>query len=45
MVQVGVLMLAPKNFVVYRPTVDFVTAAINYVDTDWAEHQAHLEND
>ncbi len=45
MVQIGVLRLAPKNFVIYRDTVDFVTTVINLVDSDWAEHQEHLKTD
>ncbi len=45
MAQLGVLRLTTTDFVVHRDSVDFVTAVINYVAFDWAEHQKHLETD
>ncbi len=45
MAQLGVLRLAPTDFVIYRDSVDFVTAVIDYVTTDWEEYQEHLRTD
>ncbi len=45
MAQLGVLRLTTSDFVVYQDSVEFVTAVINYVTTDWEEYQEHVKTD
>ncbi len=45
MAHFGVLHLISTDFIVYRDSVEFVSVILNYVTTDWREHQKHLKND
>ncbi len=45
MATLGILRLTSKDFVIYRDSVDFVSAILSYVTTDWKEYQEHLRHD
>ncbi len=45
MANLGVLRLTPTDFIVYWDSVEFVTAILNFVTTDWNEYQEHVKND
>ncbi len=45
MATLGILRLTPKDFVIYRDSVDFVKALLAYVTDDWREYQEHVQQD
>ncbi len=45
MAQVGVIWLAPQNYIVQREAAALVTDAINWIDSDWQEHLGNVQTD
>ncbi len=41
MATIGMLVLVPLNFIIYRDPASLVTQLLLDVTTDWQEHQKH----